>query len=206
MVGPRRVGPRRVGAKPRKSEGPKLWGPEGGAPKGGAPKGGAPKGGAPKGGGRTVGAQNFALFFPSPATVFIFSLSFGLFRGILVVFEAPGPSNVRVWSSRVVVCEPRRPGLVGPPGFHTTTREPKRAHLSVPVFKNTTKIQRKRPKERGKRINTVAGEGKKERNFGRSGGGGSDGGGSGGGALNTHHTHTTTTQNNTLQQHRTSKK
>ena len=40
-------------------------------PKGGAPKGGAPKGGAKgKGGGRMVGAQNFALFFPSPATVF----------------------------------------------------------------------------------------------------------------------------------------
>ena len=29
-----------------------------------------------------------------------------------------------------------------PPGFHTTTREPKRAHFRVPVFKNTTKIQR----------------------------------------------------------------
>ena len=55
----------------------------------------------------------FRAFFPSPATVFIlFSLSFGLFRGILVVFfEAPGRSNVHVWSSRVVVCEPRRPSL-----------------------------------------------------------------------------------------------
>ena len=27
----------------------------------------------------------------------------GSSRGILVVFEAPGPSNVRVWSSQVVV-------------------------------------------------------------------------------------------------------
>ena len=36
----------------------------------GAPKGGAPKGGAPKGG----GAQNFALFFPSPAGNFNSSL------------------------------------------------------------------------------------------------------------------------------------
>ncbi len=34
-----------------------------------------------------------------------------------MVFEAPGRSNVHVWSSRVVVCEPRRPGLVGPPGI-----------------------------------------------------------------------------------------
>ena len=28
-----------------------------------------------------------------------------------MVFEAPGRSNVRVWSSRAVVCKPRRPGL-----------------------------------------------------------------------------------------------
>ena len=34
-----------------------------------------------------------------------------------------GRSNVHVWSSRAVVCEPRRPGLVGPPGFHTTARD-----------------------------------------------------------------------------------
>ena len=38
--------------------------------------GGSPKGGSPKGGG-----QKLRFFFPS----------FGLFRGILVVFEAPGP-------------------------------------------------------------------------------------------------------------------
>ena len=75
--------PKGGGAKPRKS----------GAPKGGAPKGWAPKGWGPK----------FRVF-PSPATVFCsFSLSFGLFRGILVVFEAPVRSNVHVWSSRVVV-------------------------------------------------------------------------------------------------------
>ena len=36
------------------------------------------------------------------------------------VFEAPELSNVHVWSSRAVVCEPRRPGLVGHggPGQH----------------------------------------------------------------------------------------
>ena len=55
-----------------------------------------------------------------------------------MVFEAPGRSNVHVWSSRAVVCEPRRPGLVGPPGFHTTAREPKHAHFRVPAFQNTT--------------------------------------------------------------------
>ena len=85
-----------------------------------------------------------------------------------MVFEAPWPSNVHVWSSRAVVCEPRRPGLVGPPGFHTTAREPKRAHLSVPVFKNTTKIQRENPQRGKKRTNFLAGREKKERNFGRS--------------------------------------
>ena len=113
----------------------------------------APKGGGPEGwrarrvGADRWGGQNFALFPPSPAKMFfLLSLSLGVFRGILVVFEALGRSNVHVWSSRAVVCEPRRPGLVGPPGFHTTAREPKRAHFRVPAFKNTTKIQRKDPK------------------------------------------------------------
>ena len=90
-----------------------------------------------------------------------------------MVFEAPGRSNVQVWSSRAVVCEPRRPGLVGPPGFHTTTGGPTRAHLRVPVIKNTIKIQREDPQRGKKRTKVVAGEGgKKERHFGRSGGGG----------------------------------
>ena len=79
-----------------------------------------------------------------------------------MVFEAPEPSNVHVWSSRAVVCEPRRPGLVGPPGFHTTAREPKRAHLRVPVFKNTTKIQRKGPTREGEKNKNCGGRGKKK--------------------------------------------
>ena len=45
--------------------------------------------GAPKGG----GVQNFAICF----SLWVFS------RGILVVFEAPAPTNVHVWSSRVVM-------------------------------------------------------------------------------------------------------
>ena len=57
------------------------WSPEGWGPEGWGPEGWGP--------------EISLFFFPSPATVFIlFSLSFGLFRGILVVFEAPGPSNV----------------------------------------------------------------------------------------------------------------
>ena len=55
-----------------------------------------------------------------------------------------------------------RPGLVGPPGFHTTVREPKRAHLRVPVFKNTTKINEKTPREGRKERICAAGEGKKK--------------------------------------------
>ena len=136
-----------MGGQTQKSEGPKLWGPEGWGPEGWGPEGWGPEGWGPE----RWGPKISRFFFPLPPQFFIlFSLSFGLFRGILVVFEAPGPSNVHVWSSRAVVCEPRRPGLVGPPGFHTTAREPKRAHLRVPAFKNTTKIQRENP-QRGKK-------------------------------------------------------
>ena len=49
---------------------------------------------------------------------------------------------------------------MGPPGFHTTVQEPKRAHFRVPVFKNTTKIQRKRPKEREEKNEFCGGRGK----------------------------------------------
>ena len=66
--------------------GPQRWGPKGGVPKGGVPKGGALKGGA---------------HFRS------FCLSLVSSRGILVVFEAPEPSDVRVWSSLVVVEGPK---------------------------------------------------------------------------------------------------
>ena len=51
-------------------------------------KSGAQKGRGPEG----WEAQNFALFFPPPATIFFHSSSLlGSFRGILVVFEAPEP-------------------------------------------------------------------------------------------------------------------
>ena len=88
------VGPQRVGGQTQKK-----WGPKGGAPKGGGPK-------------------FRAFFFPLTPPFRCFCVSFGLFRGILVVFEAPGRSNVPG-------CRVRAPaaGLVGPPGFHTTTRE-----------------------------------------------------------------------------------
>ena len=103
-------------------------------------------------GARRVGGPKFRAFFPCPAAKFVFFFPlWGSSRGILV-FEVPEPSNVHVWSSRAVVCEPRRPGLVGPPGFHTTAREPKRAHLRAPALQ-TPKFHEKTPREgRKKRI------------------------------------------------------
>ena len=82
---------RRVGA--RKSGGPKgggqKWGPERWSFEGWGPKGGRPKN---------------SRFFPSPAAKFVlFFPLWGSSRGFLVVFEAPGHSNVHVWSSRAVV-------------------------------------------------------------------------------------------------------
>ena len=68
---------------------------------------------------------------------------------------------MHVWSSRAVVCEPRRPGLVGPPGFHTTAREPKRAHFRVPAFKTPPKFNEKTPRETQKQRNG-GGKGKKK--------------------------------------------
>ena len=49
---------------------------------------------------RRLGSPKFRFFFfPFPTPIFIHSsLSWGSSRGILVVFEAPGPSNVHVWS------------------------------------------------------------------------------------------------------------
>ena len=79
---PEGVGPPRGGVK---------GGPEGVGPRrGGAPKDhGAPQGVAPKGG---VGGPKFRAFFPSPAPIFVLFLSLWVSsRGILVVFEAPGP-------------------------------------------------------------------------------------------------------------------
>ena len=61
------------------------------------------------------GPKISCVFFPLSRHSFfiLFSLSFGLFRGILVVFEVPG----RLKCARLESCEaPGGPGLVGPPG------------------------------------------------------------------------------------------
>ena len=101
--------------------------------------------GARRVGARRVGGLKFRSFFHSPATKFVpFFPLWGSSRGILVVFEAPGRSNVHVWSLGLS-CE--APAAPKPPGFHTTAREPKRAHLSATALQNTTKIQREDPRE-----------------------------------------------------------
>ena len=56
--------------------------------------------------------QNFALFFPPPATIFIlFSLSWGPFVEFCWCFWRPEPWNVHVWSSRAVVWNPGGPSV-----------------------------------------------------------------------------------------------
>ena len=52
-------------------------------------------------GARRVGGPKFRAFFPCPAAKFVlFFPLWGSSRGILVVFEAPGRSNVNVWALR----------------------------------------------------------------------------------------------------------
>ena len=57
------------------------------------------------------------------------------------------------------MCEPRRPGLVGPPGFHTTAREPKRGPQPSKHHQNSTKGP---PRERRKNENCGGEEKKRE--------------------------------------------
>ena len=104
--GARRNGARRVG-------GAEGWGPD--LEKVRAPRVGVRRVGARRVGHRSVGArrvgarrrgaQNFAFFFSLSRSHFrSFSLSLGVFSWKFGgVFEAPGPLNVHVWSSRAVV-------------------------------------------------------------------------------------------------------
>ena len=76
-----------------------------------------------------------------------------------------------------------------PPGFHTTTREPKRAHLRVLAFKNHQNSTR-RPPEREEKNEFCGGRGKKKSEIlgGPAAGGPAEGGPAE--ALNTHSPHT----------------
>ena len=165
MRAPKGGGPNLKKVGPRRV-GPAGWGPEG------------------------WGAQNFALF-PLPPQFAFFLLSLG---GPFVEFwgclKCPGP-GMCTFGVLGLPCE--APAALKNPGFHTTTREPKRGHVRAPAFTKTTKIQREDNSERVK-----------ERNFGRSGGGGGgpteggplEGGPAEGGATPPTRTTTTTTNNN----------
>ena len=102
-------------------------------------------------------AQNFALFFPSPAATFVlFFHSMGVFSLNFGVFEAPGPSNVHVWALGLS-CE--TPAAPPDRAAGARTRQPensKRAHLSAPALQTPPKFHEKTPRE-----------GKKERIFRR---------------------------------------
>ena len=87
-----------------------------------------------------------------------------------------------------------------PPGFHTTIREPKRAHFMAPASKHQNSTRRP-PRERRK--NEIScGRGKKERNFGRSRGRAvRRRGGPGERPKNLEHTHHTHKQGTTNRHH-----
>ena len=111
---------------------------------------------------RRMGAQNFALFLPIPVTVS--QLSVSLWVSFSWNFEwmcqAPEPSECARLRSRVVVCEPRLPGLVGPPGFHTDSPRAQTCTLEGPgLQEHHPRSRREDQQEREKRIKIVAGEG-----------------------------------------------
>ena len=136
----------------------------------------------------------FSSFSRSPFSLFL-CLS-GSSRGILVVFEVPGP-EMRTFRVLGLSCETL--AAPKPSGFHRTARELKRAHFRVAAFENTTKIQREDTQRDTKRTKSKR-EGKKERNFGRSGEGGSGGGWSGAGLsrdIRTNNNHNNHNHNNT---------
>ena len=63
------------------------------------------------------------------------------------------------------------PGGFGAAGFHTTARELQTCTLEGPGLQKHHQNSTRRHPERHKKSEMVAGEGKKARNFGRSGGG-----------------------------------
>ena len=186
---------RRVGPKPRENLALNF-----GAPKGGVLKGGAPKGGAPKG----AGPKLSRFFSPLPPHFRSFCLSLGVFSwNFGGVFEG---RRTQMCTFGVLGLSCEVPAAPKPSGFHTTTREPKRAHLRATPQQTPPKFNEKTPRERQKERKWGGRGEKKERNFGRSGGGGS---GVGWGRVQTNNTqHNTTTHNNTQQhqpQHNTTK-
>ena len=157
------------------------WGPEGWGPqprKSGGPKGGSQKW-EPEGWGfegwraawmgpllKPQLSKISRFFSISRYSFHSFLFSWGSFRAILVVcLKRRGAQMCTFGSSLVVVCERRRPGLVGPPGFHSDSPRAQTCSFEGLGLQNTTKIQREDTQRGKKRTNFAAGEGKKERNF-----------------------------------------
>ena len=108
-------------------------------------------------------AQNFALFFPSPATVFhSFFPLFCLFRGILVVFEDRGMCTF--WSSRAVVCEAPAARSGGVAGVSLDSPRAQTCTFEGPgLQKHHPKFNEQDQQEREKRMKNCGGRGKKKR-------------------------------------------
>ena len=58
--------------------------------------------------------------------------------------KAPAPAKSKKITGSGIKVPPK------PPGFHTTTREPKRAHLTPPALQTLPKFHEKTPRERRK--------------------------------------------------------
>ena len=91
---------------------------------------------------RRVVGPKFRAFFPSPAPIFTLFVSLWVSsRGILVVFEAPKPSNVSVWALGLSCETPvRRKGdPEGPTTTHNNTQQQRhiaQQHITKGLAKN----------------------------------------------------------------------
>ena len=136
-------------------------------------KGGGSKGGGLEWGHERVGGPKFRAVFSFSRSHF---RSFCVFLGVFSwFFGCERKRRGRQMCSFGVLwlsCE--APAAPKPPGFHTTTREPKRTHLRVPAFKKPPKNE-KTPRERTKSEISDPRRKKKARNFGLSGGRGGPG-------------------------------
>ena len=142
-----------------KGGGPEGWGPEGWGPEGWGPEGWGPEGWGP----RRVGPRRV-----------------GPPKGGAPKGGAPKCAQMCTFGVLGLSCaSPGGPGLVGPPGFHTTDsqREPKRAHLSARSSKTPPKFNEKTSQRGKKRTNFAAGHGKKRAKFWAVQGEGGPGGG-----------------------------